>query len=1250
MTIKTQITKITQKRLTARKYLWLLFLGVLLVGCATEKLKYAQPNTNVISTDDKTVAHTFYLIGDAGKSPMGELNPALKKFKSRLDRADKNSTAIFLGDNIYPKGLPEKKNPEYSAAKNHLDAQLATLDNFKGKPFFIPGNHDWYNNGLEGLKRQEKYIEKALDSKKVFFPQNGCPLKKIEIGDDIVVIVVDTEWYLVNWDKHPDINDNCEIKDRQRFFDELGDLIKKNTDKTTIIALHHPMFTYGSHGGQYSFRQHIFPSGGFPLPILGTVANILRRTSGVSFEDQPNARYDHLKKRIVTLAQYSEKVIFVSGHEHTLQYIVESNTPQIVSGSGAKIGATRLLGGSKFSTGKMGFAILKVFTDGSSHVDFYGVEENDQEPLYATSVLPPNRKKRVFEGTSDFPAHVKAAVYTQDEIDRTRFFKTVWGERYRKYYGTEVKAPTVDLDTLFGGLAPIRKGGGNQSNSLRLQHKDGRQFVMRALRKSAERYLQALAFQEQYIIGDFEDTFTESILQDFYTGSHPYAPFTVGELSDAVNIYHTNPKLYYIPKQAALAGYNDLFGDELYMIEEHVSEGHDGLESFGKAKIIESTDDFIKKLRKDEQYQLDSKSYVRARLFDMLIGDWDRHNDQWRWAGFKDGQGNTVFRPIPRDRDQAFSIMGDGALMAFATKAVPSLRLFEGFNEEIRSVKGFNSSPRTFALDMALLSETTSDEWEEQAKYIQEHIDETVIEKAFQAFPEEVRDETIAKIKKTLLARKQNLIETALEYYGIINTYSVVTGTDKDDYFVVDQNANGKVVVKAFRIKDGKNADLFFDKTYDSQYTKEIWIYGLDDDDVFEVKKNSGKIKIRLIGGHNNDVYKIYEKANKVHVYDFKAKKNTYDEAYSGKLHKINDYATNTYQFLKIKASNNQFLPSIGANPDDGLRLGFTNTYTFNGFRQNPFTQRHIFNAAYYFATNGFDLAYAGEFANVFENVNLELNAQFTSPNFAINFFGFGNDTENNDDDEPLELDFNRVKIRTIKFAPSLVWRGFMGSKVRLGVSYENYDVEETQGRFIEGFFTGSGRDTQQDFLGADVEYTYSNTDNEAFPTMGMAISLHGGYKTNLSDSGRAFGFLIPSLSFDYKLVPSGQLVLATQFKGHFNFGDDFEFYQGASIGANNGLRGFRFQRFTGKSAYFQNTDLRLSFRRRATGLLPVTPGIYTGFDYGRVWFQGEDSDSWHNSYGGGFFINGSNIISANLGLFNSTDGIRFAFGVGFGF
>jgi hemolysin activation/secretion protein len=143
---------------------------------------------------------------------------------------------------------------------------------------------------------------------------------------------------------------------------------------------------------------------------------------------------------------------------------------------------------------------------------------------------------------------------------------------------------------------------------------------------------------------------------------------------------------------------------------------------------------------------------------------------------------------------------------------------------------------------------------------------------------------------------------------------------------------------------------------------------------------------------------------------------------------------------------------------------------------------------------------------------------------------------------------------------------------------------------------------------------------------------------------------VIPALSLDYKLVPNGRLVYATKWKAHFNIGDGYEFYQAATIGASDGLRGYRFQRFTGKTAYYQQSDIRLSLNRVKTSILPLTMGIYGGFDYGRVWFPGESSNSWHTSYGGGFFLNGADIVSATLALFDSDDGLRFSFGLGFGF
>jgi hypothetical protein len=1220
------------------KYTILVTVILIFTACATHNLQVKE-GVGSPFPEEKSIAHSFYLLGDGGLSEIDSVASAINKFKEELNKANKQSTAIFLGDNIYPKGLPKKEKEGRAFAEHQLNVQTDAVKDFKGKTIFIPGNHDWYSDGVEGLKRQEKYIEDKL-GKNTFLPENGCPIEKVDISDDIVLIILDSEWYLTDWDKHPTINDNCEIKTRTKFFDEFESEIKKARGKTTIVALHHPMYSNGSHGGQYSFASHMKP-----IPVLGTLKNVIRKTGGIITVDMQNKLYQEFRERIITLSLENDKTIFVSGHDHNLQYIVKDNLPQIVSGAGSKVTATRNVGNGQFSYGSPGYARLDVFTDGSSHVSFFSA--NDDKIVFETQVLPPEKiaTEVSYTNTSKFEV---ASIYTEEEITKGGGYKTIWGERYREYFGTKIEAPTVDLDTLFGGLIPIRKGGGHQSKSLRLKDKQGREYVMRALRKNALQYLQAVAFKDQYLEDQLDGTLTQELLLDVFTGSHPYAPFTIGTLSDAVGIFHTNPVLYYVPKQSAIGAYNDEFGDELYMIEERTSDGHGDKASFGYSNKLLSTDDFLAKIKKDEDYVLDEPSYIRARLFDMLIGDWDRHQDQWRWASFKEN-GKTVYRPIPRDRDQAFSIMADGAFLSFATSIIPELRLMKSYEEDLKSPKWFNLEP--YPLDMALINESNRDVWDAQVKHITDNLTDAVIDEAFTYFPEEVQGEAIKEIKRKLQGRRRNLQAISDAYYLHINKFGVIKGTNKDDWFDVERMPGGETKVTAFRIKKGEKADVFHQRTYLCDETSEIWIYGLDDDDRFHVfGKGNTLIKIRLIGGQNKDVYDI-QNGKKVTVYDYKSKESVF-VSNNGLKKLTDDYERNIYDYKKLKNSSNQLIPTLGANPDDGFKIGVTNTFTDYGFERNPFTSQHTVSGAYYFATQGYDLAYKGEFANVIGKMNLGIRGHFTSPNYAINFFGFGNETANIEADEDdgldVDLDYNRVKLRTLTVAPSLIWRGRLGASFEVGLSYESIEVEETEGRFINEFI-GDNTEINNEYYGVDANYQYANSDSNAFPTLGMLFGLQAGYKNNI-DSSKGYGYIIPELGFDYKLVPSGQLVLGTKAKAQVNLGDDYEFFQAANLGANEGLRGFRNQRFTGKSAFVQSTDLRLNLNQFKTGVLPISIGFYGGFDYGRVWVDGEDSNKWHTSFGGGVFANIVDMLTFNLSAFNSDDGLRFAFKLGFGF
>lgn len=1203
---------------------------LLLQSCATYEPQSVKSTFDATSTT-KEIEHTFYLIGNialAENATTGTIRPRLEPI---LQNAKSNSTLLFLGNTVQ----------DFRLDSRFFKEEKSALENFKGNTIAIPGELEW-SKGVGELRAVEKKIDSVF-GKNSFLPERGCPIEAVEISDHIVLITVDSQWYLSDWNKYPKINDNCEIKDRESFFIEIEDLVKDHRGKTILFAVHHPMFSNGAYGGQYSWARSMAP-----LPILGTVKNVLEKTGGFSTKSLHNPVYRTFRNRLTTLSQYNDKVIFLSGHEQSLQYIFDKDVHQIISGSWSGKTGVRNRPNGQFGYGAQGYARLDVHTDGSSTVQFFQAEGGQM--VYRGELLSKDKERPKRTYALNVPDSVEAAIYDPIQTDKNGFHRFLWGDRYRKYYSIPVKAPTVNLDTLFGGVRVVKKGGGHQSISLRLETQTGRQYVLRALEKSAEAYLQFIV-KEDFIMGKTEGLAPNRILKDFYTGAHPYAPFTVAKLADAIGVYHTNPVLYYVPKQEALGPYNGEFGDKLHMIEEHAGDGHGDLKSFGYSNTVISTAKLIQKLTADEKYTVDTEAYIRARLFDMLIGDWDRHNDQWRWAEFKDKEtGNIIYRPLPRDRDQVYSIMGDGFLMGFATRTIPSLKLLEGFHKEFRNLKGFNSSPKTYSLDKFLLSETRQEDWIEQAKHIQEHLRPEVISDALSEFPIAVQDSTGANIKEILLARKKNLQETAKDYYEIISRRLVVLGTNKDDHFVVEDMGNGITEVTGYRIKGGEKANVFFHKKIDKTITKDVWIYGLDDDDYFEViggEKTGPRLK--LIGGQNNDIYRV-TKRNKTKIYDHKNQKNTFEN--NGGTKRLTDnYNINTYNPFQTKNNINQLLPSIGANPDDGLKIVLTDTYTSNGFIQQPFTSQHTFKAAFYFATNGFDFSYTGEFARTLGNASLAIDLNYTSPNFSVNFFGVGNETPNFDDD--LGFDFNRVKIQYRSFAPSLVWRGRFGSRFRLGASYENMEIETDEDRFVNTFYTANmDLDKANSFLGMDAEYSFENSSGGSFPTLGLMASLHTGYTTYLTkESGKTgFGYVVPSLSVTYQLHPSGILVLATKLKSQINIGNDFEFYQGASIGAEDGLRGYRFQRFIGKSSFYQSSDLRLNIKRFKTNVIPIVVGVYGGFDYGRVWTAGDNSKLWHTSYGGGIYINGLNLVTARASLFGGDDGARINFNFGFSF
>lgn len=1216
---------------------FILSLLVVLSSCASFNTQVDNTINQNIKKPTSELSHQFFLVGDAGNAAINATTPPLLSLEQRLINNPERTTVLFLGDNIYPKGLPKKSDPSYALAKHRLETQINAVKNFNGNHIFIPGNHDYYSNGIKGLKRQEKLIENAL-GKGSFLPENGCPITSVKIGKDIALIIIDSQWYLENWNHNPTMNNRCEIKTREDFFLEFESLIKKNRSKTTIVALHHPLLTDGAHGGKFSFKQHIAPSNKYPIPVLGTLTNLIRKMGGVTPQDVQNPSYRTLINRLSTISQNSERVVFISGHEHSLQYLETESVKQIVSGSGCKTSGVKRSKHSNFASPNLGYAILSVYKDGSTQVEF--IETNEKAKNTTTF------KKDIFEAypqpkqqdISQFPKGITASVYDSDSKPKSGLYTFSWGEHYRDEYSIPVEVKTVNLDTLFGGLSPIKRGGGNQSVSLRLEDKNGKQWVMRALKKNAVQFLQITAYKEKYVTDDLKGTFLETFIHDVYTTSHPYAAFIMPTLSEAVDIYHTKPTLYYIPKQNALGLYNNDYGDALYMVEEHVGKTQTSRPNFGQPDKIVSSLDLFKKMEASEKHKIDEHAYVRARLFDMILGDWDRHQDQWRWS-MEEKEGEKIYKPIPRDRDQVFSNY-DGFLMKLITYFTPALKKMQTYDKEINNLLYHNTNGSR--VDVVILKSLSYADWEKEALYIKDNLNDEVIEKAFGYFPKEVQGERLEKIKSVLKYRRDHIIDIAKEYHKILTKNIVLKATNKNDLITIQRLPEGKTKI-SFSVK-GK---LYFEQEYDKANTKEIWLYALDGEDSIHVSGSSNKyIEIKIIGGQKEDTFVVTNGKN-IDVIDFKSKPNNITQAKKANLVLVDDYKLNTYTYPKKKDIISNTLPIIGSNNDDGLFGGLNYTIIMNKFRLNPFSQKHNVKVIA-FQNKGYDLSYRGEYANLFNKLNLVSNFRISSPNYALNYFGSDNQSINTDNVNG--LDYNRVKISIIKGELGIVNRGRFGSIFEAKAFAEVNKVDPTKNRFITSNHLNINSDffDRKLFLGTSAKYRFKNHNDPIFPTLGMNFETEIGFTSNASDLNKGFAYFIPSLTFIHNIGNSKRLVFANKTKSHLIFGNDFEFYQAATLGGNNGLRGFRQQRFTGKRAFFNSSDIRFNLRKIKSGLAPMTVGLFTGFDIGRVWNKDLESNKWHNSYGGGIWINFAELISGQIGVFNSVEDYRITFGVGF--
>jgi len=399
-----------------------------------------------------------------------------------------------------------------------------------------------------------------------------------------------------------------------------------------------------------------------------------------------------------------------------------------------------------------------------------------------------------------------------------------YGQHYRAIWATPVTAPVLRLATAVpGGLVPLQAGGSYQSHTLRLRAPSGAQYNLRSVDKDGSAALPA--GWRRWLLG--------GLLRDQTSAGQPFGAYVAARLAETAGVYHTNPRLIYLADDALLGPYRARFANALYLLEERPEGNQQGQACFGHSPLVLNSAHLLAALRRSPAAQIDARAYLRARLLDMWLGDWSRREDQWRWASFPRAGGRTSYRPIPRDRDQAFFMFDDGLLTQLVAWVVPKYHSFHAAIP-LGSVNGLTITAR--ALDRTLLATLSADDFRQEADSLRRRLTNAAVAAALTAGPPETRARLAARLGPMLLARRAQLPAVAQRYHALLAAEAWLIGTDQPERFVLRAAGPGRLRVQVFASRPAAADTLVADRTYDQHITQRLDLYGLGGNDRFELQ------------------------------------------------------------------------------------------------------------------------------------------------------------------------------------------------------------------------------------------------------------------------------------------------------------------------------------------------------------------------------------------------------------------------------
>ena len=849
----------------------------------------------------------------------------------------------------------------------------------------------------------------------------------------------------------------------------------------------------------------------------------------------------------------------------------------------------------------------------------------------------------------------RVQVVPGEEYSAGWLHRVFFGDLWRDVWTTPITIPVLDLENYAGGLTPTRRGGGFQTQSLRLMGADGVQYKFRSLNKDPAKVLDP----------ELRETVVADVVQDLISTANPVGALITVPILNAVNVLNAEPVLVALPDNTRLGEFREEFGGLVGMLEIHPDEGDDESESFAGADKVVGTYKMFGKVQKDNDDRVDSKAFLTARLMDIFLGDWDRHVDQWRWAGF-DSADVRYWRPIPRDRDQAFCRY-DGLIPFLAERAVPQI---EGCDEDYPQINDLTWSGRY--LDRKFLVPVNRNEWDSITNFILSRLTDSLFDHALNRLPPEMYAIEGARLQRLLQKRRDGFLDASETFYRQIAKYPDIYASDDPEYALIERLNDEQVRIRLYRMKKKARRGAkffeeppFFDRTFNRDHTKDIRLYMLEGDDRIELTGNvESSIQVRIIGGDGAD-HLIDQSEVKGDFLSFipfipNAENKTlfYDD---GKKTTVEPGPGTCWDRSKNRPPKNdtlrweppvrdyghdwKALTWLGYNSDEGLFIGGGPALIEYGFRADPYVYRLSLAAGIATNNGAFKAEFNGDFYKWIDGTRVSfyaLGSQFE----LLNFFGFGNETTHRT--ELLEQNFYAIEQTQAVLRASLGWPIIQNGQLNISTQGKYTTTELSESRVLDSLRPYGVEDIG--LLSVGSNFRYDSRNNTAAPTKGVYLDLTGSLFPELIDNRTTF----VKSGFDARTYLSSNLItpttLALRFAGEKIWGD-FPYFESVFLGGAGSVRGFEQNRFAGDKSIWGSTELRTTLFDFAL-IVPGSVGIMGLADIGRVWQEGETSEIWHNAVGGGLtvsLIEPQNVLVLSV-VRSEEEQISYYASFGFGF